>query len=329
MMRPAVVSSGTALAAGVLLSLAVNGTFLAVAMHAGPTACVQDADCDVGESCVKRRTSPTAPEPEVGICVSRGAKTGTRTALRSSVRHGLCGKRRCSVPEIASKRRDIAQAPYENVELVAQLVPALGMKAPDPKKMPKLQTYEQERIVKSGVNLDRKNPRKKKKLRKKFTPKKARRDPKSVADLLRRDHDEKDLRKKATRVQDIVGEQDGVIGGAQLKRDGVRYGWRVIRKMRPLFRAPNLEPDALKKMRIDIKVTKMRADGAILKYRVVYRSSHNTPAFTAAAIELIKRFVKPRRGEPERTLPKPSPELLRWFNARGLKLRLTGKALTR
>ena len=221
------------------------------------------------------------------------------------------------------KRRDIEEAPLADIELMAELVPSLGMKERDPRKLPELQTYREKKIVKSGVNLDRDNKRKKE-LKKDWEEKEQ---PETWADAV--DHREDDLRRRQTAKEDMVGVAHGEIGGEHLERLGNSYLGKLRRILRRLFRAPNLPAEVLETVYLRVKITKMRADGAILKYRVLGcgSSACQNRSFNAAALEVIERFVKPRLGEPSKTLPPPEPELLRLFNTKGLKIRLQGKDL--
>ena len=278
--------------AGVLLTVLVNGLFYVAAVH----WTVQGA--------------------------SVGTASGTAQA-QGTVRHGLCGKRRCSTPESRVKRRGIEESPLEEIELVAELVPALGMKERDFRKLPELQTYREKEVVKSGINL-RKRPNKREKLKKDWEEKAQ---PETLEDAV--DHVEDDERRRQTAKEDMIGVSHGEIGGAELERQGDRYLGKITRLLSRLFRAPNLPSDVLEKAFVRIKITQMRADGAILSYRVLGCGSSDcrNQIFNNAALQVIERFVKPRRGEPARTLPRPDPAVLRLFNTEGLKIRLEGKDL--
>ena len=221
------------------------------------------------------------------------------------------------------KRRDIELSPLEDLELVAELIPALGLKERDPRNLPELQTYREKEVVKSGINLRKRN-KKRDKLKKDWEEKLQ---PETLEDAV--DHVEDDERRRQTAIEDMVGSAHGEIGGAELERQGDRYLGRITRMLSRLFRSPNLPSDILERVYVRIKITQMRADGTILQYRVLGCGSLDcrNPTFNNAALQVIKKFVKPRRGEAEKTLPRPEPAVLRLFNTKGLKIRLEGKDL--
>ena len=278
--------------AGGLLTVLANGAFYVAAVHWNPH----------------------------GEAVAGSATTGNSLG---TVRHGLCGKRRCSAPEVRMKRRAIEGVPFEDMELVAELIPALGLKERDPRKLPELQTYREKEVVKSGINLRKKN-KKRDKLKKDWEEKLQ---PETLEDAV--DYVEDDERRRQTAMADMVGVAHGEIGGAELERQGDRYLGKITRLLSRLFRAPNLPNDVLENVYVRIKITQMRADGAILKYRVLGCGSADcrNQTFNSAALQVIQKFVKPRRGEPLKTLPRPEPAVLRLFNTKGLKIRLEGKDL--
>jgi hypothetical protein len=289
--RPSKAGAGlVGLCAGVVLSLLVNGGFYVAAVKWG------------AQGATLGKTSGTS----VGV---------------GTVRRGLCGKKRCSEPESRVKRRGMEEAPVEAINMVAELVPALGLKQRDPRKLPELQTYREKEVVKSGINL-RKKPKRRDKLKKDWQENEP---PESLEDAV--DHVEEDERRRQTDKADLVGVEHGEIGGAELERRGDRYLGKIRRLLSRLFRSPNLSDDILERVYVRIKIVQMRADGAILKYRVLGCGSADcqNAAFNSAAIQVIERFVKPRKGEPEKTLPRPEPEVLRLFNTKGLKIRLQGR----
>lgn len=222
------------------------------------------------------------------------------------------------------KRRGLDPGPLEEVEFMAELIPALGMKERDPRRLPELQTYREKEIAKSGVNLDRTQKRRKK-LKKEWEEKQQ---PQDLGELMDVRNDDK--RRRQVDLSEMEGVAHGEIGGAALERLGNVYLGKVRRLLRRNFRAPNLPREELEALYFRFKITQMRSDGAILAYRALgcgQPACRNT-SFNAAAREVMERFLKPRRGEPEETFPPPEPELLRRINLEGLKVRLQGRDLS-
>lgn len=245
--------------------------------------------------------------------------------------YGLCSaRRRCPLPESRGFRRQPEPPPLDEMEVLeAALMPALGRAKADPRKLPKLQTYEQPEVFEDGVNLDVENPPPMKDLVKDFDPRDAQRDPKSqdkLEDLLQ-DFREDDPRRKATKLDHIIGHADGVVGGqGDVKRAGNIYGAKVARKLRSRFVVPPfLDEDTLRKLKVRVVVERMNADGEILRYEVKKKS--NNRAFDDASIAAIRDFVPKEGGS--KTLPRPDPEVLRYINSKGMKIDLDGKLLTR
>lgn len=253
---------------------------------------------------------------------SQGEDVGT-------VRFGLCGTRRCSLPEVARKRRDPEPPPLDDLVLEAELLPALGAVEADPRKLPELQTYEQKEIVEDGVNLEKDNEPPKEDLKKQYDPKEAKRDKKvdnKLEDLLK-DYEDDDPRRRPTDLTRIVGDEDGEVGGtADVKKAGNRYGAQVRRALRRDFRVPPfIDHDTLKTLSFVIVVSKLGMDGSIVSYRVAKRSGNGT--FDDAAMATIKRYAVQDGGS--KTLPVPEPDVLHFINAKGMRIVLDGRYMVR
>ncbi|MGM0574471.1 MAG: TonB C-terminal domain-containing protein [Myxococcota bacterium] len=262
------------------------------------------------------------------------AGTERREALRAvpatgSFGYGLCGERRCALPEDMRPRREPAPDPVGEVEVLeAALMPALGSQQPDPGELPELQTYEQPEVVEDAVNLEEsKKPEEVVKEGRK--PREAHRDPKSEEDLqdILKDFEEDDPRKRATRLDEIIGHEEGEVGGQGAEaRAGNIYAAKVSRAVRKVFTVPPfLDEGELKNLRVRVRVTRMSHDGEIVSYRVVEDS--DSRAFNDAAVDAVRRFVPSEGGSKE--LPAPDPDVLRWINTKGMRIDLDGRYMSR
>ncbi len=253
---------------------------------------------------------------------------GSLAASSKWVGYGLCGKLRCQSPERKRRRREPEPDPYEPLDILeAALMPALGMAAPDPKALPKLQTYEQPEIIEDGVNLDRDNRPPDKKRKKAFDAKDAKRDRKEDLSDILSDFEDDDPRKRATHLSKIVGHEEGVIGGtADAKRAGSMYAVKVARAVRKRFVAPSyISGDKLQTLRTVVLVTKLSPDGEILAFRIKTKSGE--AGFDDAALAAVQEFAPSEGGT--RTLPRPDAGVLRYVNEKGMKLDLDGKHFLR
>ena len=290
------------LAAGASLTLAVHGALVVFAVL-GP-----------GWGAAHAEGSASPP----------GEPTGT-------VRYGLCGKRRCSLPEAKRRRREPEEPRLAEMDVLeAELLPALGHVDKDPRKLPELQTYEQPEVIEDGVNLDRDNEPPPERPKKDFDPRDAKRDPrnkaKSLDDVLS-DFEDDDPRRNPTDLKRVIGDPDGEVGGqGDVMRAGNRYGAKVARRLREVFVVPPfLDEGTLGKLKVRVLVTRLDGDGSILAYEVQRRSGQRS--FDDASIATIREFVPSEGGS--RKLPRPSPDVLRYINSKGLKVTLDGGYLTR
>lgn len=250
-----------------------------------------------------------------------------RRATQGPVGFGLCGKRRCAAVESRRRRRPPEDPPIEEMEVLeAALLPALGMKKPDPRKLPKLETYEQPEILEEAVNLDQDNPKPDEEKKKKFDPERAKRDPEHRKEKLSevlKDFEEDDPRRRPTHFTKMVGLADGDPDGQGFeKREGVQYARKVVKALRRVFKPPtHISEDALKRLRYVVKVTRLSPEGEILAYRVIKRSGNG--GYDNAAEAAIQQFVPAKGGS--RRFPRPPPHVLRYITAKGMKLDLDGK----
>ncbi len=244
-----------------------------------------------------------------------------------SVGQGLCDKRRCRISEKRRERRRSEENPVSEMEVLeAALIPALGYRKRDPNKLPQLQTYEQPEIVEDGVNLNE-NPEKLKDLVKEFDKKKAKRDDKTkLLDERLKVFRDVDPRRKATDLSKIIGSVDGEVGGqGDILKAGNIYGAKVARALRRKFTVPPfLGMEALKKLRVKVRLNRLKGTGAIVDFKVLKKSGNR--AFDDAAIAAIQAFV-PKKGGRD-TLPRPDPAVLRYINSKGMKIILDGRLMS-
>lgn len=228
------------------------------------------------------------------------------------------------------KKRGIDFGPADDTDILhAMLIPKLGLKQADKRKLPRLTKYEQPEKQEDGVNISRKNPDGEAIKHKSFKHKKAQRDRKrrkkpSLGELIDAPEDD-DPRKRATRLDNIVGSADGSTFGVGTEaKEGNVYLSRVERSIRTEFRVPVfLSQDELKKLVVEIQIQQMDDSGRIVKYKM--RRKSTASAFDSAALEAIKRFVSKEGGS--KTLPAPEADMLEYINKRGILVRLEGRKL--
>ena len=223
---------------------------------------------------------------------------------------------------------DFGAAPDSDV-LHAMLVPKLGLKKADKRKLPKLTKYEQPDKKESGINISRENPDGEPLRFKEFKKKKSQYDKRrkkkpSLSDLIDAPDDD-DPRMRATRLDDIVGSAEGEVWGEGTEgQAGNIYLGKVERSLRRAFNVPVfLSRDELKKLVVEVLIQQMDADGKIVSYQI--RRESSSGAFNSAAIEAVKRFVPEEGGS--KTFPQPDSEMLNLINQRGVLIRLEGRKL--
>lgn len=248
----------------------------------------------------------------------------------SSIGYGLCGKRRCTLPEWRERRRGIEPTPVSQEILQASLYPALGYAKPKPHKMPELQTYEQPKVEDVSVNLKNENPKPREKIKMAAKRRKAKRDKhrrrhNRLADIFKNFHDD-DPRKRATALDKIIGSKSGIIGGQGHRvQAGNVYARKITPALRRAFTVPPfLTTDQLAALRVRVLVTQMSPSGEIIAYKITSKSGNK--AFDDAAIAAIRTFVPSEGGSD--TLSAPDPDVLRYINARGLSIDLDGRFFT-
>jgi len=240
----------------------------------------------------------------------------------------LCGELRCPMLPMGARRRTPEAAQVEAPILEAMVIPRLGLKKRAPKRLPRIQKYEQPEKVEKAVNISRKvkKPRRLKKApkKKKAEVDRSRKKPSSLADLLEAPEDP-DPRAKATRLSRIVGHSKGSVHGkGRSFRAGNVYAAKVGLAIRRRFVAPqSISDDKLRKLSIEVLVREIAPDGSILSYAVLRVSGNRL--FDAAALAAIKRFV-PAEGGSAR-LPPPDDETAVSVRKRGLRIKLDGSEL--
>jgi len=240
----------------------------------------------------------------------------------------LCGDTRCPLTEARQRRRGIEEPVRELEILEAALIPALGGVAPDPKRLPEIEAYQELQKVEDAINLENPDPR----LDRLVKTERPRRvdnplDHRSDLAKLLEDYESDDPRARRKEIDKITGFRDGEIGGSgNEQRLGNIYSRRAARAISDEFRVPPfLDEATLQKLRVRVRVSRLSFDGAIQEYTVTLRSGDRT--FDDAAIAAIRRFSAVDGGS--RRLPTPEPEVLRYINSKGLVITLEGRLLRR
>jgi len=231
---------------------------------------------------------------------------------------------------IAMRPRGIDFGPAQDTDVLhAMLVPRLGLKKADKKKLPKLTKYEQPDKKEAGINVSRDNPdgaplRFKEFKKKKRQYDKRRKKKPTLSELIDAP-DEDDPRMRPTRLDDIVGSEDGEVWGVGTEgQAGNIYLGKVERSLRRAFNVPVfLSREELKKLVVEVLIQQMDADGNIVAYQI--RRESSSSAFNSAAIEAVKRFVPDEGGS--KAFPQPDAEMLNLINQRGVLVRLEGRKL--
>lgn len=235
-------------------------------------------------------------------------------SYRAPVR-GLCDGRRCPHQEVSVGRQTLDPGPAPELDLLeVALIPALGLKEPDPRQLPELVKYEQPETVQDGINIKNKKVEPKKIPRKENLPKPAevdkRRKANSLDDLLAPRDD--DPRKRASQLDRIIGTSRGSVhGSGATAKAGDPELAKLQRELQRRIVVPQMIPDAeLRKLRFKFKL-KLNADGTVEEFSVLRKSKSSQ--FNTAARAAIMRFM-PRQGGTSR-LPNIPDELRLNINA--------------
>ena len=225
-------------------------------------------------------------------------------------------------------RRGLDFGPRDAEILEAMLVPKLGRMKADPKKLPRLVKYEQPEKFEDGVNIlkDYAVPKEIKKDRRheKARLDKRRKKRASLGDLIDAPEDD-DPRKRPQMLDSIIGVEGGSVHGSGVEgRAGDVYLGRLERSLRQSFVVPVfLTEEELKRLRVDVKIIKIDAQGHVLQYRVSRKSGNN--AYDGAALGAIRRYVPSEGGS--KSFPVPPAEMLDLINRRGVLVKLEGRKI--
>ncbi|MFH1529121.1 MAG: TonB C-terminal domain-containing protein [Pseudomonadota bacterium] len=226
-------------------------------------------------------------------------------------------------------RRGLDFPPRDEEVLVAMLIPRLGGKKAEPKELPRLVKYEQPEKFEDAVNIRENTPEEAKELKKAAKQKKAELDKRrkkrpSLTDLIDAPEDD-DPRKRAVQLDSIIGVNHGSVHGVGTEgKAGDVYLGQIERNIRLSFIVPVfLTEEELKRLKVDVMITRIDEKGHVLSYRVTRKSGN--PAYDGAAIDAIRRFVPAEGGS--KTLPAPPPEMLDLINRRGVLVKLEGSKL--
>ena len=240
----------------------------------------------------------------------------------------LCGEMRCPMLPMSARRRVPDAAQVETPILEAMVIPRLGLKKRAPKRLPRIQKYEQPEKVEKAVNISNK-VKKPRRLKKAPKPKKAEKDrsrqkASSLADLLEAPEDP-DPRAKATRLSRIVGHAKGSVHGTGRSfRAGNVYAAKVGLSIRRRFVAPqSISDDKLRSLSMEVLIREIAPDGSVVSYAVLRVSGNRL--FDAAALAAIKRFV-PAEGGSARLPPPDDTEAVN-VRRRGMRVKLDGSEL--
>jgi len=225
-------------------------------------------------------------------------------------------------------RRGLDFPPREEEVLQAMLIPKLGAKKADPKKLPRLVKYEQPEKFEDAVNIENEIEEavelKKDRKRKKAELDRRRRKRPSLGELIDAPEDD-DPRKRAVQLDSIIGVKHGSVHGRGTEgRAGDVYLGKVEQSLRRSFVVPVfLTEEELKRLRVDVKIIRIDQGGRVKKYRVARRSGNS--AYDGAALDAIRRYVPSEGGS--KTLPAPPLEMLELINRRGILVKLEGRKL--
>ncbi len=241
----------------------------------------------------------------------------------------MCGDARCPLHAVRFDRRGPDSPGVADLGVIeASVIPQLGL-AQDQKGLPKLTKYEQPEKIEEAVNISRDDATRKDLPKMETRRKDAERDrrkPGSLAAILGAPEDD-DPRKRATALDRIVGSPDGSVWGSGTKgQAGNLYAGKVALAIREQFTIPPfLSEDALMRLRVRVKVTRMNSSGQILAFEIVESSTDSK--FNAAALAAVKRFAPAEGGMVY--LPAPDTPTLDYINRAGMVIDLDGALFKR
>ncbi len=209
----------------------------------------------------------------------------------------LCEGIRCVMQEMARGRRDLDPGPahlFDTIEV--NVIPALGLKEFNPKELPKLVKYEQPELIEDGINIKKKRKKPKPIKHKAPKPKPEERDKKkknSLDDILSPRDD--DPRKRATALDDIVGDRSGSVYGTDPK--GIK-GHPALTKIQEAltgrFKTPTVISDKeRKRLKARVNIT-LDSNGNISKFTL--KKPSGNPHFDTAVKQAVQRFMSKEGG---------------------------------
>lgn len=212
-------------------------------------------------------------------------------------------------------------------QVIELKIAKLGMKEPDPTKLPEIQKYEEPEKEELSVNVEKEPDAVKPLELKDFLKKKQqldrrrkKRKPKIRRDLFNLDNDP---RARATRFEEITGRLEGDIYGKGVdaaKFD--QYFGRLALELHKVFNPPtSLTRKEIQKQQVRIKITQMSSDGTILAYKILRKA--RKAGFTHSAVAALREFVPAEGGR--RRLPSPPADILEFVNKKGVIVDLDGR----
>jgi len=249
-------------------------------------------------------------------------------AIKFPSSENLCGDgRRCNQQAFRFGMRRIDDTPLADVGIiVAALIPRLGLKQEAKWELPKFVKYEQPEKIEDAINISEENLKKEDVKNKEFQQKKAQidktRKKNDLASILNAPDDD-DPRKRATKLENIIGSADGSVFGTGAETSpGNIYAGKVSAVVRQQFKIPSFITDSdLKKLLVRVKITKLTQNGEIVSFEIM-ESSQNSH-YNSAALAAIKKFV-PKEGGGAK-LPQPDIQTLNYINSKGMIIDLDGR----
>lgn len=294
---------------GLLFSALLIAAFATVGVHAALGFAVHKTETDIAT---------------VSMAVADFRYVAPRPVKMRNEHGGVSFERRRATAECTS-------IPECNPELESQVIELkiakLGMKDPDPKKLPEIQKYEESEKEELSVNVE-KDPTAVKPLqlkdflkkKKQLDRRRKKRKPKLRRDLFNLDNDP---RARPTRFEEITGRLEGDIYGKGMdtaKFD--QYFGRLALELHKVFHPPtSLTRKQIQKQRVRIKITRMSVDGTVLAYRVLRKAKKD--GFTQSAVAALREFVPAEGGR--RQLPSPPADILEFVNKKGVIVDLDGR----